>query len=128
MPLFTRCALLLLFLRRWLRLRVWFIPWPGAGILDSDSLVVSPFSRSLGAVFLESFSCSDSELLALLLLVELLEADLAVFFFDEDEGFSSSESELPDDDDPEEEVSSLSESLLVDMAELVSDSMNGLYA
>lgn len=67
-------------------------------------------------------------MLALLLLVELLEADLAVFFFDEDEGFSSSESEILDDDDPEEEVSSLSESLLVDMAELVSDSMNGLYA
>ena len=95
-------------------------------MLDSDTLAVTPFSRSPGAVLLESLSGLESVLLSLLLLVELLEGDLADFLFDEG-GFSASESELSDDDDPEEEVSSLSEPLLVDITELVSDSTNGPY-
>lgn len=77
---------------------------------------------------LDSFSGPVSELsLSLLLLVVPREEDLAEFFLDEDGKTSSSDSELLDEDDSAEEVSSLSDSLLVDKIELVSVSKKGLY-
>ncbi len=56
----------------------------------------------------------------------LLVGDLVDLFLLDEGTFSSSEPELLDEDDSEE-VSSLSDSLLLDIAELVSISMDGLY-
>ena len=77
------------------------------------------------SMVLGRFSSPDSELSLslslLLLLVVLLEDDLVDLPFIENCTFSSSELESLDEDGPEEEeVSSLSDSLLVEMAELLS--------
>lgn len=77
---------------------------------------------------LDSFSGAESELeLSLLLVLLLLEEDLEEFFLCKDGKIWSSDSELLDEDDSAEEVSSLSDSLLLDTIELVSVSRKGLY-
>ncbi len=77
---------------------------------------------------LDSFSGAESELeLSLLLVLLLLEEDLEEFFLCKDGKIWSSDSELLDEDDSAEEVSSISDSLLLDTIELVSVSRKGLY-